>query len=341
MIVNGLQKIFVKFVLAEDLSKRIFPSSLVTFVDMDRVYWKKMPIAVAGAALLLLTALVCAWLLGRNADAGQAPADHFAEKVNLALRRTGHYLLAETGDKRSHIAAVRQKDADTWLLQLEHSFNYDRLPVLLQQSLEIHGIQENYDVAVVNCLDGALQLGYNFLDFKQNNGAPCGGREMLLDCYNLEVHFVKATPPKSEKNVLGWIVAVTGVLTGIFLVARNRRKIQPNAAQETEPALSNQVLFGNSRLDIGNQTLISGNSRHTLTYREAKLLHLFASHPNQLLERDFILQSVWEDEGIIVGRSVDVFVSRLRKLLRDDAGLRIVAVHGVGYRLETHNASLT
>lgn len=341
MIVNGLQKIFVKFVLAEDLSKRIFPSSLVTFVDMDRVYWKKMPIAVAGAALLLLTALVCAWLLGRNADAGQAPADHFAEKVNLALRRTGHYLLAETGDKRSHIAAVRQKDADTWLLQLEHSFNYDRLPVLLQQSLEIHGIQENYDVAVVNCLDGALQLGYNFLDFKQNNGAPCGGREMPLDCYNLEVHFIKAMPPKSEKNVLGWIVAVTGVLTGIFLVARNRRKIQPNAVQETGMALSNQVLFGNSRLDIGNQTLISGNSRHTLTYREAKLLHLFASHPNQLLERDFILQSVWEDEGIIVGRSVDVFVSRLRKLLRDDAGLRIVAVHGVGYRLETDNASLT
>lgn len=341
MIVNGLQKIFVKFVLAEDLSKRIFPSSLVTFVDMDRVYWKKMPIAVAGAALLLLTALVCAWLLGRNADAGQAPADHFAEKVNLALRRTGHYLLAEAGDKRSHIAAVRQKDADTWLLQLEHSFNYDRLPVLLQQSLEIHGIQENYDVAVVNCLDGDLQLGYNFLDFKQNNGAPCGGREMPLDCYNLEVHFIKAMPPKSEKNVLGWIVAVTGVLTGIFLVARNRRKIQPNAVQETGMALSNQVLFGNSRLDIGNQTLISGNSRHTLTYREAKLLHLFASHPNQLLERDFILQSVWEDEGIIVGRSVDVFVSRLRKLLRDDAGLRIVAVHGVGYRLETDNASLT
>lgn len=341
MIVNGLQKIFVKFVLAEDLSKRIFPSSLVTFVDMDRVYWKKMPIAVAGAALLLLTALVCAWLLGRNADAGQAPADHFAEKVNLALRRTGHYLLVEAGDKRSHIAAVRQKDADTWLLQLEHSFNYDRLPVLLQQSLEIHGIQENYDVAVVNCLDGALQLGYNFLDFKQNNGAPCGGREMPLDCYNLEVHFIKAMPPKSEKNVLGWIVAVTGVLTGIFLVARNRRKIQPNAVQETGMALSNQVLFGNSRLDIGNQTLISGNSRHTLTYREAKLLHLFASHPNQLLERDFILQSVWEDEGIIVGRSVDVFVSRLRKLLRDDAGLRIVAVHGVGYRLETDNASLT
>ena len=335
MIVNVLQRIYVKFMLAEYLSKRIIPSGLVTFVDMDRVTWKKTPNAVAGAALLLLAALICAWLLGRNAYAGQAPVDHFSEKVNLALRRTGHYLLAETGDTSSRIAAVRQKDANTWLLQLEHSFNYDRLPVLLQQSLEIHGIRENYDVAVVNCLDGALQLGYNFLDFKQNNGAPCGGREMLLDCYNLEVHFVKTTPPKSEKHVLGWIVAVAGLLTGIFLVARNRRKIQPNVVPETEMAFSGQVLFGNSRLDPGNQTLISGASHHTLTYREAKLLHLFASHPNQLLERDFILQSVWEDEGIIVGRSVDVFVSRLRKLLRDDPGVRIVAVHGVGYRMET------
>ena len=87
-------------------------------------------------------------------------------------------------------------------------------------------------------------------------------------------------------------------------------------------------------MDVENQLLYIADTHHNLTYREAKLLHLFVKNKNQLLERDFILKSVWEDEGIIVGRSIDVFVSRLRKLLQEDTSLKIVAVHGVGYRLE-------
>ncbi len=87
-------------------------------------------------------------------------------------------------------------------------------------------------------------------------------------------------------------------------------------------------------MDIANQLLYVGNTKQNLTYREAKLLQLFIKHQNQILERDFILKSVWEDEGITVGRSIDVFVSRLRKLLQEDSSLKIAAVHGVGYRLE-------
>lgn len=94
------------------------------------------------------------------------------------------------------------------------------------------------------------------------------------------------------------------------------------------------IRLGNSNFHPADQSLNVAGTRHELTYREAKLLRLFATHPNQLLEREFILKSVWEDEGIFVGRSVDVFVSRLRKLLRSDPTVRIAAVHGVGYRLE-------
>ena len=78
--------------------------------------------------------------------------------------------------------------------------------------------------------------------------------------------------------------------------------------------------------------------RHELTFREAKLLRLFASNPGELLERDQILQQVWEDEGVQVTRSVDVFISRLRKKLVADPSVGIVAVHGVGYKLELKTA---
>lgn len=98
------------------------------------------------------------------------------------------------------------------------------------------------------------------------------------------------------------------------------------------------LTFGHSSFDVVNQVLVVAGLRHDLTYREAKLLQLFYRHPNQLLERDYILQSVWADEGILVGRSVDMFVSRLRKLLRADAAVQIATVHGVGYRLEVRES---
>jgi DNA-binding response OmpR family regulator len=91
--------------------------------------------------------------------------------------------------------------------------------------------------------------------------------------------------------------------------------------------------LGNSRLDISGQTLLCGGEYLSLTFRETKLLRLFSENPNQLLEREFIISKVWADEGVLVGRSLDVFVSRLRKKLTGDPSLAIVTVHGVGYKL--------
>lgn len=94
------------------------------------------------------------------------------------------------------------------------------------------------------------------------------------------------------------------------------------------------IRFGNSILDTTNQCLIIGTERIDLTYREGKLLKVFCMNKNKLLERHFITQTVWEDEGIIVGRSVDVFISRLRKLLKNDPLVKITNVHSVGYRFD-------
>ena len=56
--------------------------------------------------------------------------------------------------------------------------------------------------------------------------------------------------------------------------------------------------------------------------------------PNQVLKREDIQDAIWSEEGVIVGRSLDVFISRLRKILRKDERLAIKNIHGVGYRLE-------
>ena len=101
---------------------------------------------------------------------------------------------------------------------------------------------------------------------------------------------------------------------------------------ENDP--SPQVLeFGNCELDPSNQILTVMGQTRQLTYRECKLLTLFLQHPGQLLSKDLIRQRVWEDEGIFVGRSLDVFVSRLRRYLKADTKVTLQTVHGLGLKL--------
>jgi len=120
-------------------------------------------------------------------------------------------------------------------------------------------------------------------------------------------------------------------LVGLILFLRQKTTLPASGTNEEPEWLE----FANSRLDVAGQVLICGGVRQSLTFRETKLLRLFVTSPDRLLERDLILKQVWEDEGVLVGRSVDVFVSRLRKKLSADPSVGIVAVHGVGYRLET------
>ena len=274
--------------------------------------------------LPLLALPLLAWLLPA---ATEPPLD--AEQVNLALRHTAHALLRQSGDSTSRIPAIEQ-DGRIWRVHLEQPFSYDALPALLQAALERYAIKTTYRVTLRRCEDASILLGYQQLDVFQPEGVPCGGRVMPEGCHYIEVAFAEAeaTPPLWYRLRIAVAVLLAGALA-LWLWSMRARPLPP------APETGHWIAFGNSRLDADGLMLISGDTRQSLTFREAKLLRLFATHPDQLLDRDTILKQVWADEGVLVGRSVDMFVSRLRKKLAPDASLSIVAVHGVGYRLET------
>lgn len=283
--------------------------------------------------LPLLALPFLAWLLPvapkQSATEALSP-----EKVNLALRRTADALLRAAGDSTSRIPAIEQSGERVWRVQIEQPFSYDQLPALLQASLDLHDIRQPYQVAVRRCDDEAIDLGYHYLDFlEKDSSPPCGGREMPEGCHFIELEFLE-----TGKNWPLWgyatafLLLILGGALG-FWSARRRR----SAPVEREPRANPEtawLAFGASRLDVAGQVLVCAGTRQTLTFRETKLLRLFANNPDRLLERDFILQHVWADEGILVGRSMDMFVSRLRKKLAADPSVAITTVHGVGYRLE-------
>ena len=92
--------------------------------------------------------------------------------------------------------------------------------------------------------------------------------------------------------------------------------------------------LGKFLFDVKDQRLLLGNEVISLTDKECRILELLAENFGELIPRETLMQKVWIDEGVITGRSLDMFVSKLRKKLSADPELRITNVHGKGYKLE-------
>jgi DNA-binding winged helix-turn-helix (wHTH) protein len=283
-------------------------------------------------SLLLLFGL-CAWL---PSEVQGDQSSGTSKQINLALRRTADRLLRINGDSTSRIPAIEQLSSNAWRIHIGHTIGYDSLPFVLQASLDQYNILERYDVTIHRCEDDVIDLGYQQQDFLQDSMIPCGSRIEPAGCHYIEVTFkpgaVTTFPKKSDKS---WLYLIALGASGGAAAVWWRRKKQIKADLTMPLIASDWLPFGQSKLHMANQWIEVGGVKQSLTYREAKLLHLFASHPGQLLERDHILKQVWADEGVQVGRSLDMFVSRLRKKLKDDPTVGIVAVHGLGYKLET------
>lgn len=102
----------------------------------------------------------------------------------------------------------------------------------------------------------------------------------------------------------------------------------------TESKLPVVFNLGKYTFNPANQLLTNGNTSRQLTYRESELLKFLAIHAGQIVKREDILMSVWGNDHYFSSRSLDVFISRLRKLLNKDVTVCIDNVHNVGYRLK-------
>jgi DNA-binding response OmpR family regulator len=102
-----------------------------------------------------------------------------------------------------------------------------------------------------------------------------------------------------------------------------------NVQSSTEP-----VSIGHYAFDYANLKLILNNNERILTQREADILKLLIVNHKKVLKREDILKEVWGDDDYFMGRSLDVFISKLRKYLKDDPGIQIVNYHGIGFKIE-------
>ncbi len=116
------------------------------------------------------------------------------------------------------------------------------------------------------------------------------------------------------------------LLYRIEAILRRSVKREPESKQQT-------YSIGEFTFDTMKQLLIRGDHTIKLTTKESELLELLCSHKNEILERNFALKAIWADDNYFNARSMDVYITKLRKYLKKDPSLEILNIHGKGYKL--------
>lgn len=142
--------------------------------------------------------------------------------------------------------------------------------------------------------------------------------------------------PLSNLVYSGILVLVIATL----FIARFGNFVPPGPAQFQKQEITNEPIpgfpaVGKFLFDIKGQRLLLGSEVVMLTDKECKILELFNKNFGELIARETLMQEIWINEGVITGRSLDMFVSKLRKKLSSDPGLKITNIHGKGYKLAT------
>jgi DNA-binding response OmpR family regulator len=94
------------------------------------------------------------------------------------------------------------------------------------------------------------------------------------------------------------------------------------------------IQLGSYVFDTLNYTLNQSDFKKTLTKKEAQILKILCKFRNQLVARDVVLNAVWGQDDYFVGRSLDVFITKLRKYFKEDPSITISNIHGIGFKLE-------
>jgi DNA-binding response OmpR family regulator len=212
------------------------------------------------------------------------------------------------------------------------------LGLILQEHLELNGFRvalcvngedgmtaytgEQFDLCLVDVMMPRKD-GFTF------------AREVRERDRDIPIIFLTAKSLK-EDRIEGFRIGCDDYLIKPFSMEELLLRIQAvlkRSKGRPEEVTPSEFEIGSYTFDYSRQTLAMGDTSHKLTPRESDLLRLLCIHMNRTLERSVALRKIWNDESYFSGRSMDVFISKLRKYLKDDPRVEIMSVHGKGFRL--------
>lgn len=153
---------------------------------------------------------------------------------------------------------------------------------------------------------------------------------------NSEIPIIFLTAKSMKEDVLeGFSLGADDYITKPFSMEELLFRIEAilRRTKGTRGADKNQWTIGSFNFDAQKQLLTRPGSEQKLTTKESELLKLLCNNMNQVLERNFALKAIWIDDNYFNARSMDVYITKLRKYLKTDPNVQIINVHGKGYKL--------
>lgn len=249
----------------------------------------------------------------------------FSEITKIALRDVGNSLLLSQNDSTSLVLPITNIDANKFELtfQEELSIVPDNLVDAVKNSFAKANLPDNYRIEVLQCSDNEVAYSYEMKNEEQNSIIPCMGRALPIGCYIIQVQF-------TELKQTSWVIYVLlfgGVILALWFLMKLRK---PKLKEDTLES----YIIGKYEFYPDQNKLVKSASEIQLSKKECELLEIFYENLNTVVKRDELVKRVWEDQGVFVGRSLDTYISKLRKKLQEDDSIKITNIHGIGYKLE-------
>ena len=276
-----------------------------------------------GLLLLMFISLICVAFSMAGSD------DFDIARREVLLRRIGHEILLQSGDSTSRVLPVKKIAKNEYQVSFEHAFTFQ--PGLLvnttQRLLAKDPLAHDYVVNVLNCTNASVAYGYAVSKNKKDDIVACIGRTQPIGCYMINIKFKPTAIIAKDGYFLGGLLFL-GFAGFVFLRSVKLRKALPDSRH------TDLFTLGSMSFDTETRKLMVNGKTIDLTRTETRVLRIFALSPNEAIERSRLQKEIWENEGVIVGRSLDVFISKLRKKLEFDPNIKIVVIRGKGYKLE-------
>lgn len=297
----------------------------------------KVNLLIKSNLTLLVTALIllfsAVFLLISRQNSSTDPT----KNTHLVMRQIAHRLLLQSGDSSSRVLPVTADGNGRYELRFEREFSFmpDSLLRIVKFEMTNSGITSPYEVNVKSCFSAAIVYGFEIVPQPKKNKlgykeiVPCLGREQPKACYLIQIHV-----QEGANNLAASFLPLLFLFGALFCFSvlwwsRRQRKKQAYFAG------SDKIIYlGAFQYVAARQVLIYEQQFISLSDKENQVLSILAACLGELVSREELLKRVWEDEGVITGRSLDVFISKLRKKLQLEPKVQLNNVHGKGYKLE-------
>jgi DNA-binding response OmpR family regulator len=160
-------------------------------------------------------------------------------------------------------------------------------------------------------------------------------KDVRMKDKNIPIIFLTAKSMMEDK-LAGFKTGADDYVTKPFSLEELYCRIEVFLKRSTEPGPvpTSNFSIGEYKFDYTRLTISHPKGEKSLTQKEAEVLKVLCSNRERVLKREEILNQIWGDDDYFMGRSLDVFISKLRKYLKDDPAIQIANYHGVGFRLE-------